>query len=306
MYIVWIQIKIKIYIINACFNTSVTMPVFFLFQCQTLFPVPTATLELSSWLCTNSSKNQQIHNTVYTLSWMCFYSLASKHSIHTDRNRCGSQIVTFHKHLSTCLLPWYQPVMLPVCHLPVQNHSAAQLQKLQGSFILPRFKKKKNLFKTQFLLNGSTLRRLLCQEQWVRTSEALSEREQFQLCYFPVHPPANMWWRPPQGPCWNAFVLFSLIVAIMCTVRCLEPQVVKMPQGIKTGRKIKHEIFSISGASPGTLTASAVQTGFNRTEIGPRTTIKLWLVSDESPNVLLFDGSEDALFVIRGSLCLYN
>lgn len=104
-------------------------------------------------------------------------------------------------------------------------------------------------------------------------------------------------------------MLFSLIAAIkdiMRTVRCSEPQVVKMPRGIKTGRKIKHEIFSISGASPGTLTASAVQTGSNRTEIGPRTTIKLWLVSDESPNVLLFDGSEDALFVIRGSLCLYN
>lgn len=81
---------------------------------------------------------------------------------------------------------------------------------------------------------------------------------------------------------------------------------VKMPQGIKTGRNIKHEIFSISGVSPGTLTASAVQTGSDRTEIGPRTTIKLRSVADESLNVLLFDGSEDALFVIRGSLCLYN
>lgn len=193
--------------------------------------------------------------------------------------------------------------MFPVCHLPVQNHSAAQLQKLQGSFIL------KNLFKTPFLLNGSTLRRLLCRDQWVRTSEALTERELFQLCYFPVHPSANMWCCPPQGPCWNAFVLFSLIVAIkdiMCTLRCLEPQVVKMPQGIKTGHNIKHEIFSISGVSPGTLTASAVQTGSDRTEIGPRTTIKLRSVADESLNVLLFDGSKDALFVIRGSLCLYN
>lgn len=197
--------------------------------------------------------------------------------------------------------------MFPVCHLPVQNHSADQLQKTSKQFHFPMILK--NLFKTPFLLNGSTLRRLLCREQWVRTSEALAEREQFQLCYFPAHHSANVWWRPPQGPCWNAFVLFSLIVAIkdiMGTVRCLEPQVVKMPRGIKTGRNIKHEIFSISGARPGTLTASAVQTGSDRTEIGPRTTIKLSSVSDESPNVLLFDGNEDALFVIRCSLCLYN
>lgn len=148
--------------------------------------------------------------------------------------------------------------------------------KTSRQFHFPKIKKKnknQNLFKTQFLLNGGTLRRLLCWEQWVRTSEALTERESFQLCYFPVHPLVNMWWHPPQGPCWNAFVLFSLIMAIkdiMCTVRCLEPQVVKMPWGIKAGRKIKHKIFSISGASPGTLTAGAVQTGSNRTENWPQ------------------------------------
>lgn len=110
----------------------------------------------------------------------------------------------------------------------------------------------------------------------------------------------------------NAFVPhFSLIAAIkgiMYTVRCLEAQVVRMPQGLKTGRNIKLKIFSISSASLGTFIASAatVQTGCGRAAIGPRTTIKLWLLSNESPNTLLFDGGRDVLFVIRAYLCLYN
>lgn len=115
----------------------------------------------------------------------------------------------------------------------------------------------------------------------------------------------------PGAPLQRVCAHFRLIVAIkgiMYTVRCSELQVVRTPQGLRTGCNIKLKIFSISSASLGTFTASAaaVQTGSDRAAIGPRTTVKLWLLSNESPNALLFDGGRDVLFVIRAYLCLYN